>query len=297
MLALPSCIGGLQTGCATDGKTIFTNGIDAIRLGSQETHGRQRRPADGRAGGRHQPRTRGPSAGGTSGRGSPRSAARRRSRCSPTSATPSPRASPWPTAWSTSPPWPAASSSPSTPTTGRVLKEIDDRARLVGALRLARPRLRRHRQYAVHARPTPRPSSPRNSPASSTPSACPARTRSIDWARKGTPVRTDPGHPVEGRANADRIDRMKSRRTPIGPCRPYILPTRTSASDGRRGEIRAPCSVGPSPTPAGTDRYANHSLPRSYASQLVPEERVSQRVHEGRCLLSAAPPWPPSMFS
>ena len=36
MLALPSCIGGLQTGCATDGKTIFTNGIDAIRLMSQE---------------------------------------------------------------------------------------------------------------------------------------------------------------------------------------------------------------------------------------------------------------------
>ncbi len=35
-LALPSCIGGLQTGCATDGKTIFTNGIDAIRLMSQE---------------------------------------------------------------------------------------------------------------------------------------------------------------------------------------------------------------------------------------------------------------------
>jgi outer membrane protein assembly factor BamB len=36
MLALPSCIGGLQTGCATDGKTIFTNGIDAVQLGSQE---------------------------------------------------------------------------------------------------------------------------------------------------------------------------------------------------------------------------------------------------------------------
>ncbi len=36
MLALPSCIGGLQTGCATDGTTIFTNGIDALRLGSQE---------------------------------------------------------------------------------------------------------------------------------------------------------------------------------------------------------------------------------------------------------------------
>src|SRR5262249_31927926 len=27
-LALPGLIGGLQTGCATDGKTIFTNGID-----------------------------------------------------------------------------------------------------------------------------------------------------------------------------------------------------------------------------------------------------------------------------
>ncbi len=36
MLALPSPIGGLQTGCATDGKTIFTNGIDALRLGTQE---------------------------------------------------------------------------------------------------------------------------------------------------------------------------------------------------------------------------------------------------------------------
>jgi polyvinyl alcohol dehydrogenase (cytochrome) len=34
-LALPSCIGGLQTGCATDGLTIFTNGIDALQLGSQ----------------------------------------------------------------------------------------------------------------------------------------------------------------------------------------------------------------------------------------------------------------------
>ena len=33
VLALPSPIGGLQTGCATDGTTIFTNGIDAVRLG------------------------------------------------------------------------------------------------------------------------------------------------------------------------------------------------------------------------------------------------------------------------
>jgi glucose dehydrogenase len=36
MLALPSCIGGLQTGCATDGTSIFSNGIDALRLSSQE---------------------------------------------------------------------------------------------------------------------------------------------------------------------------------------------------------------------------------------------------------------------
>ena len=36
-LALPSAIGGLQTGCATDGKTVYTNGIDALRLASQET--------------------------------------------------------------------------------------------------------------------------------------------------------------------------------------------------------------------------------------------------------------------
>jgi outer membrane protein assembly factor BamB/dienelactone hydrolase len=37
VLALPSPIGGLQTGCATDGKTIFTNGIDAVRLTTQES--------------------------------------------------------------------------------------------------------------------------------------------------------------------------------------------------------------------------------------------------------------------
>jgi polyvinyl alcohol dehydrogenase (cytochrome) len=37
MLALPSCVGGMQTGCATDGQSIFTNGIDALRMGSQET--------------------------------------------------------------------------------------------------------------------------------------------------------------------------------------------------------------------------------------------------------------------
>jgi outer membrane protein assembly factor BamB len=37
VLALPSPIGGLQTGCATDGRTIFTNGIDAVRLSTQDT--------------------------------------------------------------------------------------------------------------------------------------------------------------------------------------------------------------------------------------------------------------------
>ena len=34
VLALPSQIGGLQSGCATDGRTVFTNGIDALRLGA-----------------------------------------------------------------------------------------------------------------------------------------------------------------------------------------------------------------------------------------------------------------------
>jgi polyvinyl alcohol dehydrogenase (cytochrome) len=36
MLALPGVAGGLQTGCATDGRTIFTNGFDAMQLASQE---------------------------------------------------------------------------------------------------------------------------------------------------------------------------------------------------------------------------------------------------------------------
>lgn len=37
MLALPGALGGLQTGCATDGKHVFTNGLDGIHLGTQET--------------------------------------------------------------------------------------------------------------------------------------------------------------------------------------------------------------------------------------------------------------------
>jgi outer membrane protein assembly factor BamB len=35
-LAMPGVFGGLQTGCATDGTTIFTNGVDAVRLATQE---------------------------------------------------------------------------------------------------------------------------------------------------------------------------------------------------------------------------------------------------------------------
>lgn len=47
MLALPSPIGGLQSGCATDGRTIFTNGIDAIQMGTLES-GAARPPTGGR---------------------------------------------------------------------------------------------------------------------------------------------------------------------------------------------------------------------------------------------------------
>ena len=39
VLALPSCIGGLQSGCATDGRTVFTNGIDAVGLAAQRAPG------------------------------------------------------------------------------------------------------------------------------------------------------------------------------------------------------------------------------------------------------------------
>ena len=37
MLALPSPVGGLQTGCATDGRAFYTNGIDAVRFATQES--------------------------------------------------------------------------------------------------------------------------------------------------------------------------------------------------------------------------------------------------------------------
>lgn len=49
MLALPGPLGGLQTGCATDGKTVFTNGLDALQLGTQESaRGSQSMPTAGR---------------------------------------------------------------------------------------------------------------------------------------------------------------------------------------------------------------------------------------------------------
>jgi polyvinyl alcohol dehydrogenase (cytochrome) len=47
MLALPSAIGGLQTGCATDGETVYTNGIDALRLASQEKQSQSGVPPTG----------------------------------------------------------------------------------------------------------------------------------------------------------------------------------------------------------------------------------------------------------
>jgi polyvinyl alcohol dehydrogenase (cytochrome) len=49
MLALPGPLGGLQTGCATDGKNVFTNGLDALLLGTQETEvGSMNPPTAGR---------------------------------------------------------------------------------------------------------------------------------------------------------------------------------------------------------------------------------------------------------
>jgi outer membrane protein assembly factor BamB len=47
-LALPGDLGGLQTGCATDGKRVYTNGIDAIQLGTQESPEKSRPPTAGR---------------------------------------------------------------------------------------------------------------------------------------------------------------------------------------------------------------------------------------------------------
>lgn len=48
VLALPSPMGGLQTGCATDGRTVFTNGIDALLLGTPVFALNSRPPTGGR---------------------------------------------------------------------------------------------------------------------------------------------------------------------------------------------------------------------------------------------------------
>ena len=47
MIALPGCIGGIQTGCATDGKTVFTNGIDALQLMTGESLAKSAIPPTG----------------------------------------------------------------------------------------------------------------------------------------------------------------------------------------------------------------------------------------------------------
>ena len=44
MIALPSPIGGIQTGCATDGKNVFTNGIDWLLLNTKHAGITGRRP-------------------------------------------------------------------------------------------------------------------------------------------------------------------------------------------------------------------------------------------------------------
>jgi outer membrane protein assembly factor BamB len=48
MLALPGPTGGLQTGCAMDGKRVYTNGMDANRLGTQESPLKSVSPTAGR---------------------------------------------------------------------------------------------------------------------------------------------------------------------------------------------------------------------------------------------------------
>ena len=48
VLALPGPIGGLQTGCASDGQRIYTNGMDANGLSTQESPAQSRSPTAGR---------------------------------------------------------------------------------------------------------------------------------------------------------------------------------------------------------------------------------------------------------
>ena len=207
MLALPSCIGGLQTGCATDGETIFTNGIDALQLGLAGDDGR-RAPCRRRAAAwwrlsldtkaerwRHE-RPKVASLGGPPpkprlhrrrrpGRLGDRRRQRRRllhDRRQRQAGRPRRRH-------------------------GRGPQGDRPRAGLVGPVGLPRPGLRRHGQHAVQPRRTTRPSSPRSTPASSTPSACRARTRSTDGHRKG--VRT--GIAAEEKASPQQTFAIFSR--------------------------------------------------------------------------------------
>src|SRR5262245_52403788 len=46
-LALPSTMGGLQTGCATDGKAVYTNGIDILRLATGDKRQPRYQPPTG----------------------------------------------------------------------------------------------------------------------------------------------------------------------------------------------------------------------------------------------------------
>jgi polyvinyl alcohol dehydrogenase (cytochrome) len=47
MLALPSAMGGLQTGCATDGRQVYANGIDTLQFGSTEARSAAGTPPTG----------------------------------------------------------------------------------------------------------------------------------------------------------------------------------------------------------------------------------------------------------
>ena len=202
MLALPSCIGGLQTGCATDGKTIFTNGIDAIRLMSQETMAASGVPPTG-------------------GRVVAISLDTRTERWRHERPRVASLGGPPPKPVFTDVGDPVASGiavangvvyftdgrqrqarRPRRRRPARVLKEIDARPRLVGALRLPRPRLRRHGQYPVHPVRRRGVLPQEDSPACSTPSACPARTKSIGWRGEGS-EKSNRAYRGRGRCGAD----------------------------------------------------------------------------------------------
>jgi polyvinyl alcohol dehydrogenase (cytochrome) len=47
LLALPSAMGGIQTGCATDGERVYTNGIDTLCFGTVEDQAKSANPPTG----------------------------------------------------------------------------------------------------------------------------------------------------------------------------------------------------------------------------------------------------------